>query len=44
MNLLEKRYSRIPQFPKQDESAIDFEIQRIPAKGVITKGEHESGE
>lgn len=43
MNLPEK-HSRIPQFPKQDESALDFEIQRLPAKGVITKREHESGD
>ena len=34
--------SCIPQFPK--ESAIDLEIQKLLAKDVITKCEHETGE
>ena len=36
--------SCIPQFPKEFESAIDLEIQKLLAKGVITKCEHETGE
>ena len=34
----------IPQFSKEDESAIDLEMQKLLAKGVITKCEHETGE
>ena len=36
--------SYIPQFPEEFESAIDLEIQKLLAKGVITKCEHETGE
>ena len=36
-----KHNSYIPQFSKEDESAIDLEIQKLLAKGVITKCEHE---
>ena len=40
----EKHNSYIPHFSKKDESAIDLEIQKLLAKGVITKCEHEKGE
>ena len=39
-----KHNSYIPQFSKEDESAIDLEIQKILVKGVITNCEHETGE
>ena len=39
-----KHNSYIPQFSKEDEPEIDLEIQKLLAKGVITKCEHESGE
>ena len=39
-----KHNTYIPQFFKKDESAIDLEIQKNLAKGVITKREHETGE
>ena len=39
-----KHNSHIPQFSKEDESAIDLESQKLLAKGVITKCEHETGE
>ena len=39
-----KHNSYIPQFSKENESAIDLEIQKLLAKGVITKCEHETGE
>ena len=39
-----KNNSYIPQFSKEDEPAIDLEIQKLLAKGVIAKCEHESGE
>ena len=39
-----KHNSYIPQFSKEDESAIDLESQKLLAKGVITKCEHETGE
>ena len=39
-----KYNSYIPQFSKQDESATDLVIQKLLAKGVITKCEHETGE
>ena len=39
-----KHNSYIPQFSKEDESAIDLEIQKLLAKGVITKCEQETGE
>ena len=39
-----KHNSYIPQFSKEDESAIDLEIQKILGKGVITNCEHETGE
>ena len=38
------QYDYIPQFSKEDESAIDLEIQKLLAKVVITKCEHETGE
>ena len=41
---LVKHNSFIPQFSKEDESTIDLEIQKLLAKGVITKCEHETGE
>ena len=34
----------IPHFSKEDESAISLEIQKLVAKGVITKFEHDTGE
>ena len=40
----EKHNSYIPQFSKEDECAKDLEIQKLLAKGVITKCEHETGE
>ena len=40
----EKHNSYIPHFSKKDESAIDLEIQKLLAKVVITKCEHEKGE
>ena len=39
-----KHNSYIPQFSKEDEAATDLEIQKLLAKGVITKCEHETGE
>ena len=39
-----KHNSYIPQFSKEDEAATDLEIQKLLAKGVITKCEHEAGE
>ena len=39
-----KNNSYIPKFSKEHESAIDLEIQKLLAKGVITKCEHETGE
>ena len=39
-----KHNSYIPQFSKEDDSAINLEIQKLLAKGVITKSEHETGE
>ena len=36
--------SYIPQFSKKDESAVDLEIKKLLAKGVITKCEHETVE
>ena len=39
-----KYNSYIPQFSKEDESSIDLEIQKLLAKGVIIKCEHETGE
>ena len=39
-----KHNSYIPQFSKEDESAADLEIQKLFAKDVITKCEHETGE
>ena len=41
---LVKHNSFIPQFSKEDESTIDLEIQKLLAKDVITKCEHETGE
>ena len=38
-----QKNSYIPQFSKEDESAINSEIQKLLAKGVITKCEHETG-
>ena len=34
----------ITQFSKEDESAINLEIQKLLAKGDITECEHETGE
>ena len=39
-----KYKSYIPQFSKEDQSARDLEIQKLLAKGVITKCEHETSE
>ena len=39
-----KYNSYIPQFSKQVESATDLVIQKLLAKGVITKCGHETGE
>ena len=39
-----KHNSCIPQFSKEDESAVDLEIKKLLAKGVITKCENETGE
>ena len=39
-----KHNSYITQFSKVVECAIDLEIQKLLAKGVITKCEHETGE
>ena len=39
-----KHNSYIPQFSKENESAVDLEIKKLLAKGVITKCEHETGE
>ena len=39
-----KHNSYIPQLSKEDESATDLEIQKLLAKGVITKFEHKTGE
>ena len=39
-----KHNSYIPQFSKEDESAVDLEIKKLLAKGVIKKCEHETGE
>ena len=39
-----KHNSYIPQFSKEDESAVDLEIKRLSAKCVLTKCEHETGE
>ena len=39
-----KHNSYIPQFSKDDESAVDLEIKKRLAKGVTTKCEHEAGE
>ena len=36
--------SYITQFSKEVEFAIDLEIQKLLAEGVITKCEHETGE
>ena len=38
---LVKHNSFIPQFSKEDESTIDLEIQKLLAKGVLTKCEHD---
>ena len=35
-----KHNSYIPQFSKKDQSAINLGIQKLLAKGVITKCEH----
>ena len=43
-NLPVKYNSFIPQFSKEEEPAIDLEIQKLLAKGAITKCEHESDE
>ena len=40
----EKSNSYIPQFSKEDESAINLEIQKLLTKGFITKCEHCTGE
>ena len=37
-----KHNSFIRQFSKEDESAIDLESQKLLAKGVLTKCEHEN--
>ena len=37
-----KHNAYIPQFSKEDEPAIDLEIQKLLAKGVITKCGHET--
>ena len=39
-----KDNSYIPRFSKEDQSAIDLEVQKLLVKGVITKCEHETGE
>ena len=39
-----KRNSYIAQFSQKDESAIDLEIQKHLAKGVVINCEHETGE
>ena len=39
-----KHNSCIPQFLKEDESAVDLEIKKLSAKGVIAKFEHETVE
>ena len=38
-----KDNSYIPQFSKEDESAINLEIQKLLAKSVTTNCEHEIG-
>ena len=38
------KHNYIPQLSKEDESATDLEIQKLLAKGVITKREHKTGE
>ena len=40
----EKHNSYIPQFSQDDDSAINLEIQKLLATGVIIKCEHETGE
>ena len=40
----EKHNSHIPHFSNENESAINLEIQKLLAKDVITKCEHEPGE
>ena len=40
----EKHNPYIPQFSKEDKSAINLEIQKLLAKGVITKCEYETSE
>ena len=39
-----KHNSYISQFSKEDEPAVDLEIKKLLAKGVITKCEHQTGE
>ena len=39
-----KTNTNITEFSKEDESAIDLEIQKLLAKCIITKCEHETGE
>ena len=39
-----KYNSYIPQFSKEDESAVDLDIKKLLEKGVITKCENETGE
>ena len=39
-----KHNSDIPQISKEDESAINLDIQKLLANGVKTKFEHETGE
>ena len=38
------QFLNIPEFSKEDESAIDSEIQKLLAKSVITKCKDETGE
>ena len=39
-----KHDSCVPQFSKEDESAIYLESPKLLAKGVVTKFERETGE